>query len=175
MARAKLEHPLSTKCMSLNSLLLVCRESLSKTKHQLTVRPLETLCSLPTVPSICRVQPTTTQTVLRTQATSWQYQSMHLAKMHRFITYEDERCDECHLGPPLGWLCVCTNDNNNFRLRSEVGRLRIYLSGHYELLEDSVAPLRDAVAYVRDNPNMMDSSIMAIYEKVSLPGNTFQF
>lgn len=50
-----------------------------------------------------------------------------------------------------------------------------YLKGHYELLrEDSVAPLRDAVAYVRDNPHMMDSQIVAIYEKVRLRGNTFQ-
>jgi helicase required for RNAi-mediated heterochromatin assembly 1 len=50
-----------------------------------------------------------------------------------------------------------------------------YLKGHYELLrEDSVAPLRDAVAYARDNPHMMDSSIVAIYEKVSLRGNAFQ-
>jgi hypothetical protein len=70
MSRAELKHPLPTKCMSLNSLLLVCRESLSKTKHQLTVRPLETLCSLPTALSICRVQPTTTQTVLRTPQVS---------------------------------------------------------------------------------------------------------
>jgi hypothetical protein len=34
---------------------------------------------------------------------------------------------------------------------------------------------RDAVAYVRDNPPMMDSSLEAIYEKVSLRCNTFQF
>lgn len=42
-----------------------------------------------------------------------------------------------------------------------------YLRAHYELLrEDSVAPLRDAVAYVRDEPRMMDSKTVSIYEKV---------
>lgn len=44
-----------------------------------------------------------------------------------------------------------------------------YLRAHYELLrEDAVAPLRDAVAYVRDEPNMMDSKEVSIYEKVCL-------
>lgn len=44
-----------------------------------------------------------------------------------------------------------------------------YLSAHYELLrEDSLAPLRDAVAYVRENPSMMDSKEVCIYEKVSM-------
>jgi hypothetical protein len=42
-----------------------------------------------------------------------------------------------------------------------------YLRTHYELLrEDAVAPLRDAVAYIRDDPQMMDSGSVAIYEKV---------
>lgn len=44
----------------------------------------------------------------------------------------------------------------------------MYLKAHYDLLrEDAVAPLRDAVAYVRDDPHMMDSSAVCIYEKVS--------
>lgn len=43
-----------------------------------------------------------------------------------------------------------------------------YLRAHYELLrEDAVAPLRDAVAYVRDDPQMKDSPAVSIYEKVS--------
>lgn len=43
----------------------------------------------------------------------------------------------------------------------------LYLKSHYELLrEDAVAPLRDAVAYVREDPQMMDSQTVAIYEKV---------
>lgn len=42
-----------------------------------------------------------------------------------------------------------------------------YLRAHYELLrEDSVAPLRDAVAYVKEEPRMMDSKNVSIYEKV---------
>jgi len=42
-----------------------------------------------------------------------------------------------------------------------------YLRAHYELLrEDAVAPLRDAVAYVRDDPQMKDSPAVSIYEKV---------
>ena len=42
-----------------------------------------------------------------------------------------------------------------------------YLRAHYELLrEDSVAPLRDAVAYVKEEPRMMDSKSVSIYEKV---------
>lgn len=42
-----------------------------------------------------------------------------------------------------------------------------YLRAHYELLrEDAVAPLRDAVAFVRDEPSMMDSKEVSIYEKV---------
>lgn len=44
-----------------------------------------------------------------------------------------------------------------------------YLRAHYELLrEDSVAPLRDAVAYVKEEPRMMDSKNVSIYEKVCL-------
>lgn len=43
----------------------------------------------------------------------------------------------------------------------------LYLKSHYELLrEDAVAPLRDAVAYVREDPQMMDSQTVAIYDKV---------
>jgi len=43
-----------------------------------------------------------------------------------------------------------------------------YLRAHYELLrEDAVAPLRDAVAYVRDDPQMKDSPAVSIYERVS--------
>lgn len=42
-----------------------------------------------------------------------------------------------------------------------------YLKAHYELLrEDSVAPLRDAVAYFREDPEMQDTNIVSIYEKV---------
>ncbi|KAL7650020.1 hypothetical protein ACMYSQ_011832 [Aspergillus niger] len=42
-----------------------------------------------------------------------------------------------------------------------------YLKAHYELLrEDAVAPLRDAVAYVRDDPQMTDSKLVSIYDKV---------
>lgn len=45
-----------------------------------------------------------------------------------------------------------------------------YLQAHYELLrEDSVAPLRDAVAWVRSHPQMMDSGYVCIYEKVWPP------
>ena len=44
-----------------------------------------------------------------------------------------------------------------------------YLKAHYELLrEDAIAPLRDAVAYVREDPSMEDSKMVAIYEKVRL-------
>jgi helicase required for RNAi-mediated heterochromatin assembly 1 len=44
---------------------------------------------------------------------------------------------------------------------------KAYLSAHYELLrEDSVASLRDAVALVRDEPSMTDTSEICIYEKV---------
>lgn len=44
-----------------------------------------------------------------------------------------------------------------------------YLSAHYELLrEDAVAPLRDAVAEVKEVPNMMDNQAICIYENVSL-------
>ncbi|KAL1853711.1 hypothetical protein Plec18170_005102 [Paecilomyces lecythidis] len=49
-----------------------------------------------------------------------------------------------------------------------------YLKAHYELLrEDAVAPLRDAVAYVKDDPHMMDSPLLNIYEKVYITGITF--
>ncbi|GFF26084.1 ATP binding protein, putative [Aspergillus udagawae] len=49
-----------------------------------------------------------------------------------------------------------------------------YLRAHYELLrEDAVAPLRDAVAYVRNDPQMMDSRAVSIYEKVYMTGITF--
>jgi helicase required for RNAi-mediated heterochromatin assembly 1 len=44
---------------------------------------------------------------------------------------------------------------------------KIYLKAHYELLrEDAVSPLRDAVAYARENRHLMDSSTAAIYENV---------
>ncbi|KKK20890.1 hypothetical protein AOCH_004073 [Aspergillus ochraceoroseus] len=51
-----------------------------------------------------------------------------------------------------------------------------YLKAHYELLrEDAVAPLRDAVAYVRNDPEMMDTQAISIYEKVQvyITGVTF--
>ncbi|KAL2868538.1 putative DEAD box helicase involved in nonsense mediated decay [Aspergillus lucknowensis] len=49
-----------------------------------------------------------------------------------------------------------------------------YLKAHYELLrEDAVAPLRDAVAIVRNDPEMRDSKHVAIYEKVYVIGLTF--
>lgn len=42
-----------------------------------------------------------------------------------------------------------------------------YLKAHYELLrEDAVAPLRDAVAYFREDPDIQDMNIVSIYEKV---------
>lgn len=45
-----------------------------------------------------------------------------------------------------------------------------YLRAHYELLrEDAVSPLRDAVAYIQDDPQMHDSSSVSIYEKAGLP------
>ncbi|KAL5343497.1 P-loop containing nucleoside triphosphate hydrolase protein [Aspergillus crustosus] len=48
-----------------------------------------------------------------------------------------------------------------------------YLKSHYELLrEDAVAPLRDAVAVFRSNPDMNDDKI-SIYEKVHVIGLTF--
>lgn len=43
-----------------------------------------------------------------------------------------------------------------------------YLKTHYCLIrEDSVAPLRDAVTMVRNNPQMHDAKNISIYEKVS--------
>ena len=52
-----------------------------------------------------------------------------------------------------------------------------YLETHYRLLrEDSVAPLRDAVAAVRKDPRMNDSESASIYEKVSsIPHFGFHF
>ncbi|KAJ5958258.1 uncharacterized protein N7479_005408 [Penicillium vulpinum] len=48
-----------------------------------------------------------------------------------------------------------------------------YLEVHYALLrEDSVAPLRDAVAQVRDDPFMFDTPDVSIYEKVFIVGVT---
>lgn len=42
-----------------------------------------------------------------------------------------------------------------------------YLKTHYNLVrEDGVAPLRDAVAMVRDNLKMNDNKVVYIYEKV---------
>ncbi|PGH16195.1 hypothetical protein AJ79_01962 [Helicocarpus griseus UAMH5409] len=47
----------------------------------------------------------------------------------------------------------------------------MYLKTHYDLLrEDAVAPLRDAVAYVREDPQMKDSPDVCIYEKVHIVG-----
>lgn len=44
-----------------------------------------------------------------------------------------------------------------------------YLRTHYELLrEDAVAPLRDAVAQVRQTPDMMDDKTACIYEQVCI-------
>ncbi|EEH33080.2 helicase required for RNAi-mediated heterochromatin assembly 1 [Paracoccidioides lutzii Pb01] len=49
----------------------------------------------------------------------------------------------------------------------------IYLRTHYGLLrEDAVAPLRDAVAYVKEDPRMKDSTDVCIYEKVYIVGLT---
>ncbi|KMU83347.1 helicase required for RNAi-mediated heterochromatin assembly 1 [Coccidioides immitis H538.4] len=49
----------------------------------------------------------------------------------------------------------------------------MYLKAHYELLrEDAVAPLRDAVAYVRQDPRMQDTLDICIYEKVRIVGIT---
>lgn len=43
-----------------------------------------------------------------------------------------------------------------------------YLETHYNLIrEDSVAPLRDAVTMVRNNPHMHDARNISIYEKAS--------
>ena len=43
-----------------------------------------------------------------------------------------------------------------------------YLKTHYNLIrEDAVAPLRDAVAFVREDPSIMDTKDAFIYEKVS--------
>ena len=43
-----------------------------------------------------------------------------------------------------------------------------YLRAHYELLrEDAVAPLRDAVAAVKEAPEMQDSGGVCLYDKVS--------
>ncbi|RAK98890.1 putative DEAD box helicase involved in nonsense mediated decay [Aspergillus ibericus CBS 121593] len=49
-----------------------------------------------------------------------------------------------------------------------------YLRAHYELLrEDAIGPLRDAVAYVREDPKMMDSKVVSVYDKVYFTGITF--
>ncbi|KAJ5620754.1 P-loop containing nucleoside triphosphate hydrolase protein [Penicillium lagena] len=43
-----------------------------------------------------------------------------------------------------------------------------YLKTHYNLIrEDAVAPLRDAVALVREDPSIMDTKDAFTYEKVS--------
>lgn len=50
-----------------------------------------------------------------------------------------------------------------------------YLKTHYNLIrEDSVAPLRDAVTMVRNNPHMNDAKNISIYEKVSLFGEQYR-
>ncbi|KAJ5653266.1 ATP binding protein [Penicillium lividum] len=44
-----------------------------------------------------------------------------------------------------------------------------YLRTHYELLrEDAIAPLRDAVTYLHDSPNMKDNKKVFVYEKVHI-------
>ncbi|EER41292.1 DEAD box helicase [Histoplasma capsulatum H143] len=49
----------------------------------------------------------------------------------------------------------------------------MYLRAHYNLLrENAVAPLRDAVAYVKGQPRMKDSLDVCIYEKVYVVGIT---
>ncbi|KAL3473877.1 P-loop containing nucleoside triphosphate hydrolase protein [Aspergillus californicus] len=49
-----------------------------------------------------------------------------------------------------------------------------YLKAHYELLrEDSVAPLRDAVAFFKNDPDMRDHKKVSVYEKVHVIGLTF--
>ncbi|KLJ09887.1 hypothetical protein EMPG_14680 [Blastomyces silverae] len=49
----------------------------------------------------------------------------------------------------------------------------MYLKTHYDLLrEDAVASLRDAVAYVKEDPRMKDSLNVCIYEKVYIVGVT---
>ncbi|KAI9676461.1 MAG: hypothetical protein M1817_000618 [Caeruleum heppii] len=48
-----------------------------------------------------------------------------------------------------------------------------YLGAHYELLrEDAVAPLRDAIEQVADQPTMGDTRAICIYEKVRFLGYT---
>ncbi|CAI7581715.1 unnamed protein product [Penicillium crustosum] len=48
-----------------------------------------------------------------------------------------------------------------------------YLEAHYSLIrEDSVAPLRNAVARVRADPSMIDTPDVSIYEKVFVVGVT---
>ncbi|KAJ5689181.1 ATP binding protein [Penicillium macrosclerotiorum] len=49
-----------------------------------------------------------------------------------------------------------------------------YLKTHYNLIrEDAVAPLRDAVAFLRSRPSMNDTNDVAIYEKVFINRVTF--
>ena len=49
-----------------------------------------------------------------------------------------------------------------------------YLEAHYNLLrEDSVSPLRDAVALVRNDPSRSDGKDFSIYESVSLTSLVF--
>ncbi|KAJ5672897.1 ATP binding protein [Penicillium longicatenatum] len=44
-----------------------------------------------------------------------------------------------------------------------------YLGTHYELLrEDAVAPLRDAVEYLRDCPDIKDTNKISVYDKVHI-------
>jgi helicase required for RNAi-mediated heterochromatin assembly 1 len=53
------------------------------------------------------------------------------------------------------------------------GNKGAYLKAHYELLrEDAVAPLRDAVAIVRCDPDMNDDKEVSVYEKVALTSPT---
>ncbi|KAJ5832063.1 ATP binding protein [Penicillium riverlandense] len=49
-----------------------------------------------------------------------------------------------------------------------------YLTTHYNLVrEDAVAPLRDAVTFVREDPSIMDTKDVFTYEKVYIIGATF--
>ncbi|KAL3468590.1 P-loop containing nucleoside triphosphate hydrolase protein [Aspergillus heterothallicus] len=49
-----------------------------------------------------------------------------------------------------------------------------YLKAHYDLIrEDAVAPLRDAIAIVRNDPGMRDDQRVCVYEKTYVTGLTF--
>ncbi|KAJ5104558.1 ATP binding protein [Penicillium alfredii] len=75
------------------------------------------------------------------------------------ILGDDPPSDEVHLAPnhiSTPWPSVQT-----------------YLRTHYTLVrEDSVAPLRDAVAHVRNVPQRKDTKDLSVYEKVYIVGAT---